>query len=147
MQEEKKTVTVKETLARIATILNSISKKQYIVNCFDYYNVYEYIGTHHDYPISGERRKEKFIAITTIGYDVENMFCGFLNYPYEYSDFYDTGDFILFYRHIEDFNEVLESTIDIDNLADFCDEVYGLPPEIKEEVLKYYKGTKSLRKR
>ena len=147
MQEDKKTVTVKEVLAKIVTILNAVSKEKYTINCFNYNNLYEYIGTHHDYPLGGELRREKFIAITTVGYDVENMFCGFLNYPEEYSEFYETGNFILFYSRISDFNEILEATIDIDDLADFLEERYGLPQEIKDEVLKTYNGTKNLRKR
>ena len=139
-------ITIKELLARILVILNSTSEKKYILNCFTYNNTYEYIGTRHDYPLGGETRKEKFIALTTEGYDTEHMFCGFLNYPDEYTNFYAKGDFILIARNVTDFAEALESTIELDKVADYLRYRFGLPKNVKDMVLKDLKPNKKHKK-
>ena len=115
---------VREFLNTTAEYLTELKSTPYSVKCFNYPVQYVGVGTHSDHPVEYyEPQSEGVICITTDNYDVEGMFQGFLCYPEEYPEFYESKDFILCYgpKKDLDFEKVLDSDIDLKN----C-EFYGL---------------------
>lgn len=139
----KKEITINELLNRIVSELNKNSDKKYVINCFNYNNLYEWYGTHQDDPIDSEYKQEKFIAITTENYDTKDMFCGYLNYPEENEEFYSKGEFILCYKNVDDFDERLNDKIEINDLEYILHWFYGLSDEFKNKILNIYNHTKT----
>ncbi len=86
----------------------------YSLKCFNYPVQTVGVGTHSDCPIVYyEPELEGVICIVREDFDIEHLFQGYLFYPEEYQDFYESKDFILYYGPQKnlDFKELLNSEI------------------------------------
>lgn len=117
-------LTVQEYLENIVEVLNSNLDKKYVIKCFDYPIQYGYTEEKAVF-VEEFVQKENVIAITASGFNVRNMFQGFLTYPEEYPDFYSEGNFILCYGPSDsmDCDKVMNS--EVPNLDSYT-EFYGL---------------------
>ena len=122
-------MTVKEYLEEIAKYMTERNGVPYLVKCFNYPVQKVGIGTHSDEPVENYKPEfEGVIGVSREDFVPETMFQGFLCYPYEYPEFYETGKFIKCYGPRKDLNfeEILNSEIDIEK----CN-FYGLPSDFK----------------
>ena len=122
-------MTIREYLEEIANYMTERNGVLYSVKCFNYPVEKVGIGTHSDEPV--ERYKPEYegvIGISREDFVPETMFQGYLCYPWEYPEFYETGKFIKCFgpRNDLNFEEVLNSEFNEDKCT-----IYGLPDDFR----------------
>lgn len=115
-------LTVKEYLENIVEILNSNSDKKYVIKCFEYPVQYGFLEE--EIFVNEFVENEKFIAITTDDFDMNDMFQGFLTYPEEYPHFYSEGNFILCFHLPDELGFGAAMNIEVKDI-DLCKDFHG----------------------